>query len=202
MHNNQSLLTLYFLHVLPGVAEAQLKAPSHLDVWRERVNIVWENHQHAQKRTCVPVNHRLACSKRVCNVSKTTYHRVNTVWVTFSLRFHSVRERVPTCQTSVQRVLNVYYAASLYVLNVYYAASLLYRAKLFVIRSIIIFHICATLPSPELHLTEMVCFQCFICLHVFHILFTDFRLFVFMFDSRRFFELGSSPCIFRDFVPW
>ena len=84
----------------------------------------------------------------------------------------------------------------------YYAASLLYRAKLFMIRSIIIFHICATLPSPELHLTEMVCFQCFICLHVFHILFTDFRLFVFMFDSRRFCELGSSPCIFRDFVPW
>ena len=23
-----------------------VKAPSHLDVWRERVDIVWENHQH------------------------------------------------------------------------------------------------------------------------------------------------------------
>ena len=85
-----------------------IKAPSHLDVWRERVNIVWENHQHVQKRTCVPVNHRLACSTRISNISKTTYHRVNTVWVTFSQRFHSVCERVPTCQTSVQRVLNVY----------------------------------------------------------------------------------------------
>ena len=85
-----------------------LKVPSHLDVWRERVNIVWENHQHVQKRTWVPVNHLLACSKHVSNVSKTTYHRVNTVWVTFSQRFHSVCERVPTCQTSVQRVLNVY----------------------------------------------------------------------------------------------
>ena len=49
----------------------------------------------------------------------------------------------------------------------YYAASSLYRTKLYVIRIIIIFHICATLPSPELHLTEMVCFQCFVCLHVF-----------------------------------
>ena len=48
----------------------------------------------------------------------------------------------------------------------YYAASLLYRAKLYVIRIIfIIFHICATLPSPDLHLTEMVCFQCFIKHH-------------------------------------
>ena len=85
-------------------------------------------------------------------------------------------------------------------INECYSASLLYRAKLYVIRIIfIIFHICATLPSPELHLTEMVCFQCYICLHVFHMLFT---LFVFMFDLRRFFELGSSPCIFRDFVPW
>ena len=53
--------------------------PSHLDVWRERVNIVCENHQHVQKRTCVPVNHRLTCSTRVFNVLKTTYHRVNTV---------------------------------------------------------------------------------------------------------------------------
>ena len=76
----------------------------------------------------------------------------------------------------------------------YYAASLLYRAKLYVIRIIfIIFHICATLPSPELHLTEMVCFQCFICLHVFHIL---FRLFVFMFDSRRFLNWDRHPAFF------
>ena len=43
-----------------------------------------------------------------------------------------------------------------------YTASLLYRSKLYVIRTIfIIFHICAILPFPELHLTEMVCFQCF-----------------------------------------
>ena len=79
----------------------------------------------------------------------------------------------------------------------YYAASLLYRAKFYVIRIIfIIFHICATLPSPELHLTEMVCFQCFICLYVFHILFTDFRLFVFMFDSRRFLNWDRHPAFF------
>ena len=57
-------------------------------------------------------------------------------------------------------------------INECYTASLLYRAKLYVIRIIfIIFHICATLPSPELHLTELVCFQCFICLHVFHMLY-------------------------------
>ena len=75
-----------------------------------------------------------------------------------------------------------------------YTASLLYRAKLYVIRIIfIIFHICATLPSPELHLTEMVCFQCFICLHVFHIL---FRLSVFMFDSRCFFNGDRHPAFF------
>ena len=92
----------------PSLPGHQLKAPSHLDVWRKRVNIVWGNHQHVQKRTCVPVNHRLACSKHVSNFSKTTYHCVNTVWVTFSQRFHSVCERVPTCQTSVQRVLNVF----------------------------------------------------------------------------------------------
>ena len=79
----------------------------------------------------------------------------------------------------------------------YYAASLLYRAKLYVIHIIfIISHICATLPTPELHLTEMVCFQCFICLHVFHILFTDFRLFVFMFDSRRFLNWDRHPAFF------
>ena len=101
-----SLAPSHYLNQGWLIVNSTIKAPSHLDVWRERVNIVWENHQHVQKRMCVPVNHRLACSKRVSNVSKTTNHRVNTVWVTFSQRFHSVCERAPTCQTSVQRVLN------------------------------------------------------------------------------------------------
>ena len=75
-----------------------------------------------------------------------------------------------------------------------YTASQLHRAKLYVIRIIFInFHICATLPFPELHLTEMVCFQCIICLHVFHIL---FRLFVIMFDSRRFLNRDRHPAFF------
>ena len=38
-----------------------LKAQSHLDVWHERVNIMWENQQHVQKRACVPVNHPSTC---------------------------------------------------------------------------------------------------------------------------------------------
>ena len=78
-----------------------LMPQSHLDVWRERVNTVWENQQHVQNRTRVPNNHRPACSKHVYDVSKTTYHRVDNVWVTFSQRFHSVCKRVLTCQTSV-----------------------------------------------------------------------------------------------------
>ena len=49
-----------------------VKVQPHLDEWRERVNIVWEPHQRVQKRTCVPVSHRLACSKRASNVLKTT----------------------------------------------------------------------------------------------------------------------------------
>ena len=72
-----------------------------------------------------------------------------------------------------------------------YTASLLNGAKLYVIHIIlIIFYVCATLPFLELHFTEMVCFQCIICLHVFHIF---FRLFVFMFDSRRFLKRDRHP---------
>ena len=55
------------------------------------------------------------------------------------------------------------------------------------------FNICATLLFPELHSTEMVWFQCIICLHVFHIL---FRLFAFMFDSRRFLNRDRHPAFF------
>ena len=78
-----------------------LKAQSHLDVWRERVNTVWENHQHVQKLTCAPVNHPPTSSKRVYNVSKTTVHRVVTVLATFPKRFHTVCKLVPACQTSI-----------------------------------------------------------------------------------------------------
>ena len=81
---------------------------SHLDVWCERMNTVWENHQDVQNWKCAPVNHPPTCSKRVSNVSKPTAHRVDTVLATFPKRFHTVFERVPACQTSIQRVLGVY----------------------------------------------------------------------------------------------
>ena len=85
-----------------------VKAQSHLDVWRERVNNVWENHQHVQKWTCASVNHPPTCSKRVSNVLKVTAHRVDTVLVTSPKQFHTVCERVPACQISIQRVPDVY----------------------------------------------------------------------------------------------
>ena len=72
------------------------------------MNTVWENHQHVQNLTCAPVNHPPTCSKRVSSVSKPTVHRVNTVLATFPKRFHTVCERVPACQTSTQRVPDVY----------------------------------------------------------------------------------------------
>ena len=56
----------------------------------ERVNTVWENHQHVPNWTCAPVNY------------------VDTVLVKFPKRFHTVCERVPVCQTSIQRVPDVY----------------------------------------------------------------------------------------------
>ena len=71
-----------------------------------RDNGVWENPQHVQNWTCV--NHPPTCSKRVSNVSKPTAHRVDTVLVTFPKRFHTVCERVAACQTSIQRVPDVY----------------------------------------------------------------------------------------------
>ena len=77
-------------------------------MWRERVNTVWENHQHVQKWTCAPVNHPPTCSKRVSNVSKLTAHRVDIVLVTFPKLFHTVCECVPACQTTIQRVPDVY----------------------------------------------------------------------------------------------
>ena len=85
-----------------------LKAQSHLDVWLERVNTVWENDQHVQNWTCAPVNHPPTCFKRVSNVSKPTAHRVDTVLVTFPKRFHTVCERVTACQTSIRSVPDVY----------------------------------------------------------------------------------------------
>ena len=45
--------------------------------------------------------------QRVPNV-KPTAHRVDTVLKTYPKRFHTVCERVPACQTSIQRVLDVY----------------------------------------------------------------------------------------------
>ena len=42
-----------------------LKTQSHLDVWRERVSTMCENHQHVQKQMCTPVNHPLMCCKHV-----------------------------------------------------------------------------------------------------------------------------------------
>ena len=42
------------------------------------------------------------------NVSNPTAHRIETVLVTFPKRFHTVCERVATCQTSIQRVPDVY----------------------------------------------------------------------------------------------
>ena len=85
-----------------------LKAQSHLDVWRELLNTVWENHQHFQNCACAPVNHPPTCSKRLSNVSKPTAHRVDTVFVTLPKRFHTVCERVTACQTSIQRVSDAY----------------------------------------------------------------------------------------------
>ena len=85
-----------------------LKAQSHLDVWRERVNTVWKSHQHVQNWTCAPVNHPPTCSKRVSNVWRPTAHHVETVLATFPKQFHTVYERVPACQTSIQRVLDVF----------------------------------------------------------------------------------------------
>ena len=88
--------------------QSTIKPQSHLDVWRKRVNTVWENHKHVQNRTCAPVNHPPTCSKRVPNISKPTAHRVDTVLVTFSKGFHTVCERVPACQTSTQHAPDVY----------------------------------------------------------------------------------------------
>ena len=85
-----------------------VKAQSHLDVWHERVNTVRETHQHVQNWTCAPINHPLTCYKRVSNVPKPAAHRVDTVLSTFPKRFHSVCECVPACQTSIQRMLDVY----------------------------------------------------------------------------------------------
>ena len=98
--------------VFKSVAPRQvlLKAQSHLDVRRERVNTVWENHQHAQNSTCTPVNHPPTCSKRLSNVSKPTAHRVDTALVTFPKRVHTVRERVTACQTSIHPA--VFYRAT------------------------------------------------------------------------------------------
>ena len=87
---------------------AFLKAQSHLDVGRERVNTVWETHQHVQNWTCAPVYHPPTCSKRVSNVPKPTAHRVDTVFSTFPKRFHTECERVPACKTSIKCVLDVY----------------------------------------------------------------------------------------------
>ena len=101
---NSILITLWSL----GRWISLLKPQSHLDVWCERVDIVWENYQHVQNRTCVPVNHSPTCSKRVSNVLETTNHRVDTVWVTFPERVYSVCEREPTCQTNIQRVPDVF----------------------------------------------------------------------------------------------
>ena len=54
------------------------------------------------KNERVYVNHPPTCSKRVSNAS--TDHRVSTVWVTFSGRFHSMCERVPTFNVYPSRV--------------------------------------------------------------------------------------------------
>ena len=85
-----------------------VKSQSHIDVWRERVNTVWENRQHVKKLTCAPVNHPPTCSKRVPNASKPIAHRVDTVLATFPKRFPTVCERGPACQTSIQCVFDVY----------------------------------------------------------------------------------------------
>ena len=69
--------TFSLLLVNPAPYNTRIKAQSHLDAWHERVNIVWENQQHVQKRTCVSVNHSPACFTRVLNASKAADHRVN-----------------------------------------------------------------------------------------------------------------------------
>ena len=97
-----------FLVIMKHVAISFIMPQSHLDVWRQRVNTVWENRQHVQNWTCAPVNHPPTCSKRLPNASKPTAHRVDTVLATFPKRFHTMCERVSACQTSIQRVLDVY----------------------------------------------------------------------------------------------
>ena len=83
-----------------------LTAQSHLDVWCERVNTVWENHQHFQNWMCAPINHPPTCSKCVSNVWKPTAHCVNTVLAMFPKEFTTVCESLPAMR--IQRVLHVY----------------------------------------------------------------------------------------------
>ena len=92
---------------LKAIYTKHLKAQSHLDVWRERVNNVRGNHQHVQNWTCALsiIYQRVP---NVSNVSKSTAHRVDTVMVPFPKHFHTVCERVAARQTSIQRVPDVY----------------------------------------------------------------------------------------------
>ena len=85
-----------------------LKAQSHLDLWRERVNTVSENHKHVQNGMCAPVNHPPTCPKCMSNILKLTAHRVDTVLVTFPKRFHTMCECVAACQWSIHHVPDVY----------------------------------------------------------------------------------------------